>query len=139
MKTDRLRRDWAVLITTCMAVGGIFTALFLCVFVDFGLNSLVGKEALYVCLVLNAANVFTLYLRRRRSGKPARSTRLQAALSRLAPPLWCAGVALLLFALIAGLCGVGFGEALVYYPCLFGTLLVPLAWLGIVISYCETK
>lgn len=139
MKTDPIKYDWPVLITTCMAVGGIFTVLFLCVFVGFGLNSLVGKEALYVCLSLNAVNVVALLLRRRQLPRKAHASRLLRLLDALALPVWCAGTAALLFALVAGLCGAQFGSASVYYPCLIGTILVPIGWLGILIHHCTTQ
>ena len=55
-------------LTTCLALGGTLTTLWICAVIGFGLHTTVGKEALYLWLVLQALQLSAAALRLRRGG-----------------------------------------------------------------------
>ena len=122
------KTDWPVLITTCLAAGGIGTVLLFCFLIGFGLNTLVGKEALYVGAGLLLINLFVI--RRREAHLEAGMTPILRRMHTAFVWTWRIGGALLLAALVLGICGVGFGKLWVKLPCLIGTILLPIGWLG---------
>ena len=47
-------KDLLLRLTFCLAVGGLGTVAVMCLFVGFGFSTVIGKEAVYLCLVLQA-------------------------------------------------------------------------------------
>lgn len=140
MKAQLPRRDWAVIFTTCLAFGGV-GAVFACICSGDGIHSLIGKEALYLCLALQIANLVVVRLRERRlreSDVPQPSVKMQR-FHAISAWVWRAGVLLLLASLVAALCGLELRSAGVYYPCLFGTTLTPLGWLGVLAAFSRRR
>lgn len=122
MKTATLRRDWPMLITTCLAFGGLSTALIMCLLIGFGLNTYVGKEALYLAAGLLLMNYLFVAYRDRALKK--------TTLHRVIAISFFAAESLLAEALLLGICGVSFGSLWVKLPCLIGSCALPLSWGG---------
>lgn len=120
------RSDILLRISTCLALGGMVMALWLCVLIGFGIHTTVGKEALYLCLLLQVPQLVAAALRLRREnvGKALRR------LLRLFGCLWCGGAAVLLFSLGMALAGLSYGSIWVSLPCLIGTICAALGWVG---------
>lgn len=137
MKNAAGKTDWAVQITTCLAVGGIGTVLILCFLIGFGLNTMVGKEALYVGAGLLLVNLGVI--RWREKQLEAGMTEVLRRIHLVFVWMWRVGAALLLIALVLGIFHVGFGNLWVKLPCLIGTILLPLGWLGNLITYDRRK
>lgn len=133
MKKAAEKAAWAVRITTCLAVGGIGMVLILCFLIGFGLNTMVGKEALYVGAALLLINLFVI--RQREKQLDAGMTVVLRRIHLAFVWIWRIGAALLLIALVIGICRVGFGNLWVKLPCLIGTILLPIGWLGNLITY----
>ena len=62
----KTKTDWLVLITTCLAAGGIGTVIIFCFLIGFGLNTMVGKEALYIGAGLLLINLIVIWRREAR-------------------------------------------------------------------------
>lgn len=136
---NRQRYDLAVLLTVGLACGGVGTVVIMCFFIGFGLHTVIGKEAVYLCLLLMALN---LWVNRRReqwflkSGAkiPESSTKMRRF--RLACLwLWRVAAAALLLSLLLAICGLRFSGFWVKYPCVVGTVLLPIGWLGMLACY----
>lgn len=127
------KTDWPVQITTCLAAGGIATVIIMCFLIGFGLHTVVGKEALYVGALLLLINLFVI--RRREAQLKAGMTVILRRIHFVFVWMWRIGAALLLIALVLGICRVGFGKLWVKLPCLIGTILLPLGWLGNLITF----
>lgn len=138
MKASDIKKDKLILLTTCLAAGGIGMAVIFCFLIGFGLNTMVGKEALYAAAVLLILNLWAIR-HREKEWKPERSAALRRGRT-LCNRLWQLGIALLLLALIFGIFGVRFGDLRVKLPCLLGTIFLPLGWLGALLIFrYETK
>lgn len=122
------RSDVLLRILTCLALGGMVMALWLCVLIGFGIHTTVGKEALYLCLLLQVPQLTVAALRLRRE-KAALGKALRQLLC-LFGCLWCGGAALLLFSLGMALAGLSYGSVWVSLPCLIGMICAALAWVG---------
>ena len=122
------RSDVLLRILTCLALGGMVMALWLCVLIGFGIHTTVGKEALYLCLLLQVPQLTVAALRLRRE-KAALGKALRQLLC-LFVCLWCGGAALLLFSLGMALAGLSYGSVWVSLPCLIGMICAALGWVG---------
>lgn len=122
------RSDVLLRILTCLALGGMVMALWLCVLIGFGIHTTVGKEALYLCLLLQGPQLTVAALRLRRE-KAALGKVLRQLLC-LFGCLWCGGAALLLFSLGMALAGLSYGSVWVSLPCLIGMICAALGWVG---------
>ena len=122
------RSDVLLRILTCLALGGMVMALWLCVLIGFGIHTTVGKEALYLCLLLQVPQLTVAALRLRRE-KAALGKALRQLLC-LFGCLWCGGAALLLFSLGMALAGRSYGSVWVSLPCLIGMICAALGWVG---------
>ena len=122
------RSDVLLRILTCLALGGMVMALWLCVLIGFGIHTTVGKEALYLCLLLQVPQLTVAALRLRRE-KAALGKALRQLLC-LFGCLWCGGAALLLFSLGMALAGRSYGSIWVSLPCLIGMICAALGWVG---------
>lgn len=135
MKTSK--QDRYVLATLCLGFGGCGAVIIICFLIGFGLDTFVGKEALYICFGLQALNLTLIRLRERKLRQehtPAPSKRMLRLHSVFAW-LWRAGALLLTIALLLGIFGVSFGDFWVRYPCMIGAAFTFLGWLGAVVSY----
>lgn len=137
MKSTIQRRDWVFLITVCLAFGGMGAAFILCFLIGFGLHTFVGKEALYTAFGLQTLNLIVLRVRERRlrrEGAPAAAPKMRRVHLCFA---WCwrIGAACLLLSLLLAICGTSFGSLWVRIPCVVGTILTPICWLGALASY----
>lgn len=131
------KRDYAFLLTVCLAFGGIGAAFILCILIGFGLHTFIGKEALYTAFGLQTINLLVIRVRERRlrlDGAPAPSPKMRRVHLCFA---WCwrFGAGCLLLSLILGICGVSFANLRVRIPCVVGTILTPLCWLGALASF----
>lgn len=133
MKKTVAKTDWPVLISTCLAAGGIGMMLILCFLIGFGLNTFVGKEAVYVCAGLLLLNL--VLLRWRENRLEAGMTPILRRVQLVFVCTWHIGAALLLFALLLGICGIGFGKLWIKLPCLLGTIFLPCGWFGNLIIF----
>ena len=115
-------------LTTCLALGGTLTTLWICAVIGFGLHTTVGKEALYLWLVLQALQLLSAAVRLRRGGATL-SRGLRLALRGLLC-LWCGGVVALLVSLGAALAGLSYGSVWVSLPCTIGTICISAGWAG---------
>lgn len=135
------KHDWLTLLTGCLACGGIGAVLIMCFLIGFGLHTFVGKEALYTAFALQAVNLATIRLRERQlrlANAPAASVKMRR-LHLCFAWSWRIGAVALLLSLILAVCGVSFGSLWVRIPCIFGTVLTPLGWLGALTSFRRRK
>lgn len=135
---NKKRYDLAVLLTVGLACGGVGTVIIMCFFIGFGLHSVIGKEALYLCLLLMALNLWVNRCRERRLQKcgpfPESSTKMRRF--RLACQwIWRIAAGLLLLSLVLAICGLRFSGFWVKYPCVIGTAALPVGWLGMLACY----
>ena len=137
MKQKLPQRDWAILLTTCLAFGGIGAVVILCLLIGFGIHTFVGKETLYTAFALQAVNLIVIRVRElqlRRAGAPAASAKMRRVHLILAW-IWRVGAACLVVSLVLAVCGFGFGSLPVRIPCIVGAVLAPLGWLGALASF----
>lgn len=123
-----MKRDVLLRISTCLALGGVVMALWLCGLIGFGIHTTVGKEALYLCLLLQLPQLAAAAVRLRRERAAVGAT--LRLLLRLFAGLWCGGAAVLLFSLAMALAGFSYGSVWVSLPCTAGTVCVALGWAG---------
>ena len=61
----RDQHDIPVLLTGCLATGGAGMFLIMSVLIGFGVSTLIGREAMYLCLLLELVNLLVLHARSR--------------------------------------------------------------------------
>lgn len=130
-------RDWAILATVCLSFGGIGAVFIMCFLIGFGLHTVIGKEALYTAFGLQSVNLAVIRLRERQlrqQNAPAPSLKMRR-FHRIFAWCWRIGAAALLLSLVLALCGMGFGSLWVRIPCIIGTVLTPIGWLGALASF----
>ncbi len=126
------RRDWLILTTVFLALGGIGMMVIFSIMIGFGFHSIVGKIALYICFALQLLNVLTIVLRRRSiehrkdTPPPSRKMRRFLITSLL---LWGLGAVSLIFSLVCNIFWFDAVDAIVVYPCLIGAVAAPLGWI----------
>ena len=59
----RDQHDIPVLLTGCLAAGGAGMFLIMSVLIGFGVSTLIGREAMYLCLLLELVNLLVLHAR----------------------------------------------------------------------------
>lgn len=131
-------RDRLALISTCLACGGVGMEIIMCLFIGFGFHTVIGKEALYTALVLQALNLAVGKSRERRFLKSHAAPVTSKKMSRLRlvfTCVWCAAIALLLFSLLLAICGTYLGSFWVKIPCTIGAILSPIGWLGLLACF----
>ncbi len=125
-------RDWLILTTVFLALGGIGMMVIFSIMIGFGFHSIVGKIALYICFALQLLNVLTIVLRRRSiehrkdTPPPSRKMRRFLITSLL---LWVIGAVSLIFSLVCNIFWFDAVDAIVVYPCLIGAVAAPLGWI----------
>ena len=120
-------------ISACVATGGLAMALFMCLYVEFGIHSTVGKIAVYIAFLLQAIHVLMACLRIGalvREGAPAPSGGMRRFL-RVFLWIWGAGAMLLVASLVQILFGAEYTYGWVRYTCTAGVCICPVGWLGI--------
>lgn len=136
MKTSHPRQDLLLLITVCLAIGGIGAAFILCFLIGFGLHTFVGKEALYTAFGLQTLSLAVVRIRERQlrlKGAPSASIKMRRVHLCFAWS-WRVGAVCLLSSLVMALCGISFGSLWVRILCVVGAILTPLGWLGALAS-----
>ena len=137
MKPTLRRHDWLIGLTVCLAFGGVGAAFILCFLIGFGLHTFIGKEALYIAFGLQALNLAVIRVRERQlrlGGAPTASVKMRRVHLCFAW-FWRIGAVCLLFSLVLAICGMSFSSLLVRIPCVVGTILTPLGWLGALASF----
>lgn len=127
-------------ISACLALGGLVMALFMCLYVDFGIHSTVGKLALYIAFSLQAVNILLARLRMRtlvQKGAPAPSRGMRRFLLVFLW-IWRLGAFLILLSAVLTIVGMDYSDPWVRYTCLAGVCLTPLGWLGI-LAACRRR
>lgn len=120
-------------LTTCLALGGTVMVLWLCVLIGFGIHTTVGKEGIYLWLLLQAVQLTAAAAWLRRGGMLGRGPRTAR---RCFLCVWCGGAAALLFSLCMALAGLSYGSAWVSLPCTIGTVAVSVGWSGQFVCLC---
>lgn len=137
------KRDWPVLISIFLALGGNGMMIIFCGLIGFGLHSILGKLALYISFALQAVNLLIIACRRRTITKsltqPHPTSKKMRRFHGVFLGLWIIGAAALLFSLAMNLFGLSMADAWVMYPCLIGSIVVPIGWLGILASFHRRK
>ncbi|MBE6985621.1 MAG: hypothetical protein E7434_08470 [Ruminococcaceae bacterium] len=132
------RRDWLILITVFLALGGIGMMVIFSILIGFGFHSVVGKIALYICFALQLLNVITIALRRHNlthkyhAPPPSRKMRKFLAFQVI---LWTIGALCLIFSLVCNIFWFEAIDAIVVYPCFIGSIAAPLGWLGMLAGF----
>lgn len=138
MKLLEPGKDWPARVTACLACGGVLMALILCLFIGFGLNTDVGREALYIAVLMQAANVAVIRLHERKIAKVKAfppSSRKMTVVRLSALNLWRVGAICLLLSVFLTLFGVSLADLWVKLTCWVGSALLFLGWSGILICY----
>lgn len=128
--------DLPLRVSVCVAMGGILMLMFICLFVQFGFHSVVGREAVYLSAAFLIENVLMMRWRERRHAAffPALSRRM-LAVCRVVTVCWLLGVLLLLASAVLLLCGLPLGAFWSRFTVLAGYVLSLLGWGGRLMVY----
>lgn len=133
------KRDWPVLITLFLALGGNGMMIIFCGLIGFGLHHILGKIALYISFALQVVNLLVVAWRRRTITKsltqPHPVSKKMRRFHGICLGVWVLGAVSLLFSLALCLFWLPMSDAWVMYSCLVGSILAPVGWLGILASY----
>lgn len=133
------KRDWPVLISLFLALGGNGMMIVFCGLIGFGLHSILGKLALYISFALQAVNLLIIAYRRRAITKspaqPRPSSKKMRRFHGVFLGLWIVGAAALVFSLWMNIFLLPMTDPVVRYSCLGGSIVLPIGWFGILISY----
>ena len=105
----REQHDIPVLLTGCLAAGGAGMFLIMSVLIGFGVSTLIGREAMYLCLLLELVNLLVLHARAGallRSGKAPQPSPKMRLLRRVSGIGWLTGAVLLVGSLVLLLFGL---------------------------------
>lgn len=116
-------KDLLLRLTFCLAVGGLGTVAVMCLFVGFGFSTVIGKEAVYLCLVLQAVHVAVMHSRENRllrsSQAPLPSKKMRC-IRAFAAWLWRLGALTLVASLFLILIGMLMSSLWVVLTCWIG-------------------
>ena len=127
----RDQHDIPVLLTGCLAAGGAGMFLIMSVLIGFGVSTLIGREAMYLCLLLELVNLLVLHARAGallRSGKAPQPSPKMRLLRRVSGIGWLTGAALL----VGSLALLLFWVKLAAY---IGVPVMMLSWAGCLIVF----
>ena len=130
----RDQHDIPVLLTGCLAAGGAGMFLIMSVLIGFGVSTLIGREAMYLCLLLELINLLVLHARAGallRSGK-APKMRLLRRVSGIG---WLTGAVLLVGSLALLLFGLPLANIWVKLAAYIGVPVMMLSWAGCLIVF----
>lgn len=137
-KQPNIRRDLPVRIATCVAMGGILTVGIICLFVGFGFNTVVGREAVYLSGLFLMANVLLMQCREHRLTREKVFPPMSRGMHRYCAVVncgWTLGVLLLLSSGVLLLCGVGLANFWSSFTVISGYVLTLLGWAGNQMAY----
>ncbi|MDR0889229.1 MAG: hypothetical protein LBM28_01105 [Oscillospiraceae bacterium] len=129
-------------ITGCLAVGGVGALVIMCLFIGYGLHDIVGKEAVYTCLLLQAINIAVIrYTERlmRKSGEAPKPSKAMRRFRAVFSWLWRIGAISLLLSLGLLLFGLQAGSFWVEFPCIFGLCAILVGWPGVQLCLYRTR
>lgn len=125
-------KDLLLRLTFCLAVGGLGTVAVMCLFVGFGFSTVIGKEAVYLCLVLQAVHVAVMHSRENRllrsSQAPLPSKKMRC-IRAFAAWLWRLGALTLVASLFLILIGMLMSSLWVVLTCWIGFFAMLAGWL----------
>lgn len=127
----RNQHDVPVLLTGCLAAGGAGMFLIMSVLIGFGVSTLIGREAMYLCLLLELVNLLVLHARAGallRSGKAPQPSPKMRLLRRVSGIGWLTGAVLLLF-------GLPLANIWVKLAAYIGVPVMMLSWAGCLIVF----
>ena len=135
-KEPNFGRDLPVRVTICAALGSIAMVLFICIFVDFGFNTLVGREAVYLSALFAICNIIMIHYREHRWAAyfPAMSRGMRH-FRAVVNGSWLLGLLLLLASGVLLLCQVSLVAFWSQFTVLAGYLLTLLGWWGNLMAY----
>lgn len=137
-KQPNIRRDLPVRVASCVAMGGILTVGIICLFVGFGFNTVVGREAVYLSGLFLIINVLLTQCRERRLVRQKVFPPMSGGMHRFCAVVncgWILGVLLLLSSGALLLCGVGLANFWSSFTVISGYVLALLGWAGNLMAY----
>ena len=126
----RDQHDIPVLLTGCLAAGGAGMFLIMSVLIGFGVSTLIGREAMYLCLLLELVNLLVLHARAGallRSGKAPQPSPKMRLLRRVSGIGWLTGAVLLV--------GLPLANIWVKLASYIGAPVMMLSWAGCLIVF----
>ena len=130
----RDQHDIPVLLTGCLAAGGAGMFLIMSVLIGFGVSTLIGREAMYLCLLLELVNLLVLHARAGallRSGKAPQPSPKMRLLRRVSGIGWLTGAVLLVGSLALLLFGLPLANIWVKLAAYIGVPVMMLSWAGL--------
>ena len=134
----REQHDIPVLLTGCLAAGGAGMFLIMSVLIGFGVSTLIGREAMYLCLLLELVNLLVLHARAGallRSGKAPQPSPKMRLLRRVSGIGWLTGAVLLVGSLALLLFGLPLANIWVKLAAYIGVPVMMLSWAGCLIVF----
>lgn len=134
----RDQHDIPVLLTGCLAAGGAGMFLIMSVLIGFGVSTLIGREAMYLCLLLELVNLLVLHARAGallRSGKAPQPSPKMRLLRRVSGIGWLTGAVLLVGSLALLLFGLPLANIWVKLAAYIGVPVMMLSWAGCLIVF----
>ena len=134
----RDQHDIPVLLTGCLAAGGARMFLIMSVLIGFGVSTLIGREAMYLCLLLELINLLVLHARAGallRSGKAPQPSPKMRLLRRVSGIGWLTGAVLLVGSLALLLFGLPLANIWVKLAAYIGVPVMMLSWAGCLIVF----
>ena len=132
------KRNWSVIIPVCLAFGGLGNILVMCILIGFGFHTVVGKQAIYVALALEAFSLLACSRHEYRLEKEHPNYAVGEKIRRfrrICGILWLSGAGTLLLSLALILCGLRMTNIWVRIPCIAGLIVAPIGWIGLLLSY----
>lgn len=132
------QKNWLLRLSVCLATGGLGMVAVMCLFVGFGFSTVIGKEAVYLYLLLQGANVALITARERmllRSAQAPVPSKKMRFLRLGTKWFWRLGVLTLLASLVMVLCGMLLSNPWVVLTCWIGFGITVVGWLGRLMTY----
>ena len=127
----RDQHDIPVLLTGCLAAGGAGMFLIMSVLIGFGVSTLIGREAMYLYLLVLHARAGALL----RSGKAPQPSPKMRLLRRVSGIGWLTGAVLLVGSLALLLFGLPLANIWVKLAAYIGVPVMMLSWAGCLIVF----
>lgn len=127
-----------VRLTGCLALGGAGMLFIMSVLIGFGVSTVVGREALYICLLLQTCNLAAVFSRGQtllHTGLAPTPSKKMQLLRRLCGGLWIVGALLLLLSLALILFRLPMANFWVKLTCYCGIVMAMAGWVGSLAAY----
>lgn len=138
MSKDLPRHDLPTLITVFLALGGIGMMIIFCVLIGFGLHTIIGKIAVYLCFALQVTNVLVMTFRRhvllQKYHAPAESKKMKR-FTLVSAGFWLLGALSLIASLLLDIVRFEPTDAIVFYTCLIGGIVALIGWIGLLAAF----